>query len=135
MNRKLIYCLLAVAAITATSSLSWAEETKPKGAKGISGMVEAVDATAMTITLKTGKKDAAVSKTINVAEGTPITVDGAKDKSLADIKEGMRAKVTPGDTEDSAAAVVATSGKGGKKPGKTDEEKADKEQTEESPAE
>ncbi|MEY3481174.1 MAG: hypothetical protein RIQ71_1949 [Verrucomicrobiota bacterium] len=81
-----------------------------EGGKKPGGRVTAVDTTANTITVHSGKKgETGEDKTYKVADAT-ITVEGASAK-LADIAVGMRAKITVGATPDTASAVDASTKK------------------------
>ena len=81
-----------------------------EGGKKPGWKVTAVDTTANTITVHSGKKgEPGEDKTYKVADAA-ITVEGASAK-LADITVGMRAKITVGATPDTASAVDASTKK------------------------
>ncbi len=96
-----------------------------EGGKKPGGKITAVNTTANTITVHSGKKgEPGEDKTYKVADAT-ITVEGASAK-LADITVGMRAKITVGASPDTASAVEASAKKeGGNKGGKKGEKKDD----------
>jgi len=109
---------LTLTIILAAPGMALAGEKE--GGKKPGGRVTAVDTTANTITVHSGKKgEPGEDKTYKVADAT-ITVEDASAK-LADITVGMRAKITVGATPDTASAVEATAKKkGGKKGGEGD---------------
>ena len=81
---------------------------KKDKAKGFKGKVTAVEAHAIVVSAK----KSAESKTFQVDDSTKISVDRQEGKHLADIKDGMKVKVTVGAKGDTATADVRTAAAG-----------------------
>lgn len=98
--KKILVLLVALTVTVAFSAVTFADEghAKAEPAKAAapaetvkvgSGTVTAVDAKAMTITVKAKKGD----KVIAITDASKITV-GKETKALADVKVGDKVKVT-----------------------------------------
>jgi hypothetical protein len=82
---------------------------KGKHHESFKGKVTAVDSKTITVASKK-----AGTKVFYVSAKTKVSVDGAKGKSLSDIRTGMHAKVKLGKAAGTAAAITAKSHKGKK---------------------
>jgi len=105
--------------LTLTLTVPGIALAKDKGGEKKPGWkVTAVDTTANTITVHSGKKrETGEDKTYKAADAT-VTVDG-KSAKLADVSVGMGVKITAGATPDAALSIAAMAKKeGGKKGGK-----------------
>lgn len=110
MKNRLISCFALIsAALIAMPCASFAGKNGRGGqnSSDFRGKVTAVDASAKTITVQQNPKRGGEAKTFTVTDATKITVDG-KDGALANITTSMRASVTPGTPETTAATIVAT---------------------------
>jgi hypothetical protein len=99
--KKFLSFALAAAFLISAPGIASAKEKKA----GTHGKISAVDTTAKTISITHGKSGEA--KTFKVTDATTITLDD-KPAKLDDIKVDMFAKVTAGDTEDTAATLTVT---------------------------
>jgi hypothetical protein len=103
--KTLLSYFTAVAILIAMPAITVSAKDKTGSTKG---SVTAVDDHSITV----GNKKSGESKTFKIDDKTTISVDGADGKKAADIKTGMKAEVTAGDSDDAPAkAIVATSKK------------------------
>jgi hypothetical protein len=92
------------AALLALPCVSLAGKSDKGG--GFGGKVTAIDTTAKTITVTHRPKSGGASKTYTVTDATRISVNGT-DGKLADIQIGMKASITPGTPDTTAAGIIA----------------------------
>ncbi len=123
MKTRLFSYTIAAALLLALPVVTFAKGGGGKGkhaTMAAADSISAIDTTAKTVTVTTS----AGSKTYTVNAGTKITVNGAADKKIDDLKSSMEVKVTAGTPDTVAASIdakdaaAATAGKGGKKGGK-----------------
>lgn len=89
-----------------------AEKADKKKAKGVSGTVKSVDATAKTITVTVKVKKESQDKTLSVSDDAKVTIDGEK-KTLADVNVGAKAQMKL--SEDGQTVMAINIGKKKKK--------------------
>jgi hypothetical protein len=95
MRGKVIAVLAIVGLLAFAQTLSAQDKEKKK--RGPGGRVKSVDASASTITVTMGRKDA-TDKTYKVAKDAKVTI-GDEAKTLADVKEGNFVALTVGEGE------------------------------------
>ncbi len=96
MKSKAVVLLAIVGLLAFAQTLSAQDKEKKK--RGPGGRVKSVDATANTITVTMGRKDA-TDKTYKVAKDVKVTIGDAA-KTLADVKEGNFVALTLGEGEE-----------------------------------
>jgi hypothetical protein len=113
------FVLALVVAIGLVSFAAAGDKADKKAAKkGTQGLVEKVDSTAKTLTLKTGKKKDpnAPTLTVTITDTTKFstqTEDGMKEAKLADVVAGKRVMVKKEtkDGKEVATEIVVVEGK------------------------
>ena len=110
--KTLLSLLLSAIFLIGAPATTFAAKGKAAAPGTFAGKVTAVDLKTHTITLT--EKKSGQTKTVSARHAT-VTVDKQKNKHLADVKVGMKAKVTPGKKGHVHISAKSHSGKKKKK--------------------